>query len=407
MKSARTRHLQHFGLVLATLLAAMGCSDYVPSDYGQRGGLGETSLNGTRVLGDMFEDAGHRVRSWRYLSPKLDKADVIVWFPDDFNVPSEEVEYWLTDWLTGQSDDGQPRVLIYVGRDYDAAPDYWQHMQGQAPPGLQAEYKRRLSEAKSDALANRPRPLTRSKTDDWFEYDTQPKRAKVQQLTGEWAAGVDPAKTDIVHETRMTIPDRNFQPLLVDETDKPIASELVYESSYPNQPLPSGRVILIENGSWLLNARLVNHEHRKLAGHLIDSVGPPRRNVVFLESGIDGPPIREEDPSTQLPNALGLFRIWPIGAVLTQLAALGIVFAVMRWPIFGIPKRLVRKSLSDFSSHISAVGRLLGDSRNRGYAVRLLMLYRQSLRHESVGGTEISQSTTPLPPPSPADSDSE
>lgn len=407
MNHARICNSTWLALVIATLLTTTGCSDNVYSEYGRRGGRGETSLNGTRVLGDMFEQAGHRVRSLTYLSPKLDKFDVVVWFPDDFDAPTQEVEYRLTDWLTDTSNDGQPRVLVYVGRDYDAAPDYWQHMQGKAPAGLQAEYKRRLSEAKADTVANRPRPLTRTETEDWFTLDTKSKQTQVKQLKGEWATDIDPTKTEIVRDTRMVLRDRLYHPLLTDGEDNLIASELAYDSDYYSEPLPSGRLILIENGSWLLNARLVNHEHRKLAGRLVDSIGQPRRNVLFLESGPGGPPVLDEDPNSSLPTGIGLFRVWPIGAVLTQLAALGIVFAVMRWPIFGIPKRLNRKSWSDFGSHVSAVGQLLSGSRDRAYAIGLLMLYRQSLRHESVGGTEISQPTTPLPPPEPSASDSE
>ncbi|WP_425396373.1 DUF4350 domain-containing protein [Aeoliella sp.] len=406
MNNALIGNSKWLTLLLASLLVATGCTDYVPSTYGQRGGIGATSLNGTRVLAEMFEEAGHRVRSWRYLSPKVKNFDVIVWFPDDFNAPSPEVEYWLTEWLTTDSEDGGQRVLIYVGRDYDAAPDYWQHMQGKAPQGLNAEYKRRLSEARADALAQRPRPLTRTETEDWFTLDAKNKQTKVKQLTGDWAQGIDSSKIDISRRNRVVPRDRHYEPLLSDEADNLIVSELAYDGGYLSGPMPVGRVIMVENGSWLLNSRLVNHEHRKLAGRLIDDIGPPRRNVLFLESGTNGPPIRDEDPSAGMPTGLELFRVWPIGAVLTQLAALGVVVSMMLWPIFGIPKRLERKSLSDFGSHVAAVGRMLANARNRAHAIGLLMLYRQSLRHES-GGTEISQPSTPLPPPEPPASDSE
>ena len=45
------------------------------------------------------------------------------------------------------------------------------------------------------------------------------------------------------------------------------------------------QLLVVSNGSFLLNAMLVNHEHRKLAGKLIDTIGPGGRDVVFLESG--------------------------------------------------------------------------------------------------------------------------
>ncbi len=45
------------------------------------------------------------------------------------------------------------------------------------------------------------------------------------------------------------------------------------------------QLLVVANGSFLLNAMLVNHEHRKLAGKLVDAIGPGGRDVVFLESG--------------------------------------------------------------------------------------------------------------------------
>ncbi len=45
-------------------------------------------------------------------------ADCIVWFPDDFQPPSKKVRHWLEQWLS----EAAGRTLIYVGRDFDAAP---------------------------------------------------------------------------------------------------------------------------------------------------------------------------------------------------------------------------------------------------------------------------------------------
>lgn len=387
-------------LAACSLLLLAGCSEDVHSIYGHRQGYAGTSLNGTRVLGGMFEAAGHKVRSWSYLSPALDKADVIVWFPDDFEAPTEQVEDWLTEWLV-EGDPTNPRVLVYVGRDFDAAPDYWQSMQGKAPPKLTQEYVRRLSEAKLDELHRRPSTLSHPETQEWFDLDNKPPRGiKVKKLEGDWAKGVDVAKTDIVRNTHLVPDDYSLTPLLMDENDEPLASEFEYSGYYDTAT--AGRLVMIENGSWLLNARLVNHEHRKLAGKLVESVGPGPRKVYFLESDANGPPIRDEDPTVQNPTGLALFRVWPIGAVLTQLAALGIVFALLKWPIFGIPKRIARASTTDFNSHVAALGRLLAGGRNRAYAIGLLMLYRQSLRREPT--TTIIATNTPLPPPNPTDS---
>jgi hypothetical protein len=402
MNASRINHpLHRFAMSIATcsLLFLTGCSEDVHSTYGHRQSYAGTSLNGTRVLGGMFEAAGHTVRSWSYLSPRLDNADVLVWFPNDFEAPTEQVEDWLTQWLM-EGDPANPRVLVYVGRDFDAAPDYWQSMQGKAPPNLTKEYARRLREAKLDERQYRPSMLSHPETQDWFELDNKPPRdVQVKKLKGPWAKGVDASKTDIVRNTRLIPYDDTLKPLLADGNDDLIASETEYPGYYGNST--AGRLVMIENGSWLLNARLVNHEHRKLAGKLVESIGPGPRTVYFLESAGDGPPIRNEDPTVQNPTGLALFRVWPIGAVLTQLAALGIVFALLKWPIFGIPKRIARASTTDFNSHVAALGRLLAGGKNRAYAIGLLLLYRQSLRREPT--IEIVTTNTPLPPPNPTD----
>ena len=64
-----------------------------------------------------------------------------------------------------------------------------------------------------------------------------------------------------------------------------------------------GRVILVANGSFLLNLPLVNHEHRKLAASLIAEAGEPGE-VVFLESGPQGVRILDDESQQQLPHGL-------------------------------------------------------------------------------------------------------
>jgi len=107
-----------WSLVIAALAAA-GCgSEEIDTVYGKRrGAQGGDSVNGTSVLADMFKSYGYKVTTRRYLSPKMDEYDVIVWFPDDFQPPTDEQEEFLEDWLYN----GQQRTLIYIGRDYDAA----------------------------------------------------------------------------------------------------------------------------------------------------------------------------------------------------------------------------------------------------------------------------------------------
>ena len=59
--------------------------------YGQRRAEAGKSVNGTSILADMFDEAGFKVYSWKYLTPQLQRYDVIVWAPDDFGLPDVEV----------------------------------------------------------------------------------------------------------------------------------------------------------------------------------------------------------------------------------------------------------------------------------------------------------------------------
>ena len=74
------------------------------------------------------------------------------------------------------------------------------------------------------------------------------------------------------------------------------------------RPYDESQLIVVANGSFLLNLPLVNHEHRKLAGKLIDAVGSPRKTVVFLESYAGGPPIRDKDPAAEARQQWKIFN---------------------------------------------------------------------------------------------------
>ena len=70
----RSRAASLASLALSVLLlVATGCE---PSDINREYGLrrnpqGQGSVNGTGVLGRMFEQAGHQVGTWKRLSPRM------------------------------------------------------------------------------------------------------------------------------------------------------------------------------------------------------------------------------------------------------------------------------------------------------------------------------------------------
>ena len=172
--------------ILAVVLAcAAGCRrEQIQTVYGQRSGPGATeSVNGTVVFAEMFEAAGHHVSSWSSLSPRLDQADCIVWFPDDLEPPSPGAVNWFETWLRARPH----RTLIYVGRDFDAAEWYWRKVQPSAPrdqqeaiAALRARAEHRLSARRSQRAVTSCR---------WFARPTMAIRLAPCATSAEIARG--------------------------------------------------------------------------------------------------------------------------------------------------------------------------------------------------------------------------
>ncbi len=357
--------LLSFGLLLLA-----GCSRDIETIYGQReGSEASTSVNGTAVLADMFTLAGHRVSSWQMLSPRLQqKADCIVWFPNDFEPPSKEVCQWLEDWLSEKPD----RTLIYVGRDFNAAPWYWEHVLPDAPPEQRELIRQRLTDAKDSNNRARKNDI-KTKRIDWFTLDRTRPSKKVKSLQGDpsWLEDIDASHVDIELNDRLQ-PSDNAEVLLRSGDDMLVSRELWNDS----------RLIVVTNGSFLLNLPLVNHEHRKLAGKLIAEIGEPAKNVVFLESYPGGPPIRGKDPEASMPTGLEMFNIWPTNWILMHLAMIGVLFCFMRWPIFGRPRPSEPIGASDFGRHVEALALLLKRSGDRNFARSKMLQYRKKSEQE-------------------------
>jgi hypothetical protein len=349
-------------------LVATGCDSGIETQYGQRKGPGASkSVNGTAVLADMFEEAGHRVYSWPVLSPRLRaQADCIVWFPDDFDPPSPEVRQWMEDWLEG----GPGRTLICVGRDFDASGRYWEKVQPGAPPG-QLPLIRRESATRKAAFRASRKNVPQSEDCEWFTVENKLRPRKVRTLTGgdpAWRRGIDPSKLEIELNGRI-VPQDGAEVLLESQGDVLVA----------HTSRNGGQLIIVVNGSFLLNAPLVNHEHRKLAAKLIEEAGPPKKTVVFLESGPGGPPITD-DPMVATPTGLDILVISPTCWVFLHLAVVGVAFCFSRWPVFGVPRQPDRDSTSDFGKHIQALAELLQRSQDRAYAMTRVLHYQQTIK---------------------------
>ena len=372
--------------MLVCLLLFGGCA---PQDIDRvhgkrRGSVGGESVNGTAVLAEMFADAGHTVRSWRRLSPKLEESQVIVWAPDDFDPPIEEHRVFLENWLANEDN----RTLVYIGRDYDAAIGYWRH--ADPPPEQAIEVARRQAITQSDYESARS-PVEVDGNHNWFILRRDDESRAVTSLEGPWAESIDSAQADIHLATQFDVPGEKQIETWVDKDEYPWfdppqystllssqGKELVTRISFEN----GSQILVVANGSFLLNLPLVNHEHRKLAGKLISACAPPRR-VVFLESEAGGPLVLEEEPDANYPTGLEIFTAWPLGAIVLHLTAVGILFCIAVFPIFGRAHRLDGVSPSDFGKHIIALGELLALTHDRQYAVDRVRYYYEHVRRDS------------------------
>lgn len=419
---------------LAAAIAANGCRrpPTINSEYGQRRGSAAGSVNGVAVLGKMFQSAGHRVVSRGRDAPRIDDCQVIVWAPDRFAPPTADEREVIERWLS----ESPGRTFVYIGRDYDAAVDYWRRAaemaSGSAPSqdvedvaARRAEYQRRLAEARSQ-FETRRSEIPEEENVDWFVDRRDFPAGRVRRLAGDWSADIDAAKASIWIRSRFDVPseqekadaaeaadDLPLQPeWLVDEefldtlaydatdyghevllaaapqepaVDGPFAgppaaisaegAPLVTRVTHP--AWEDGAVVVVTNGSFLLNLPLVNHEHRKLAGHLIDECGNAPAKVAFWRGDNFAP------ASASQINDWSVLTTWPLNFILLHLAVLGIVYVLWRFPIFGPAKDIPPAATSDFAKHIDALGELMAGACDAGYARAKLQAYRTGVRGET------------------------
>lgn len=354
--------------VLFPLLTGCGITE-LQSEYGRRNGPGVfASVNGTAVFAHMCEERGHAVFSWPVLSPRVqNETDCIVWFPDDYDPPGRDVQRWLERWLKAKPN----RTLIYVGRHFDAEAWYWENVSiGALPTKELSEIARRRKEARRD-FAQVLKSSSASANHDWFDVDGNAPHRKVTTLEGDprWLKGIDPAKVTMELNARFA-PPPSADVLLGSEGDA-----IVFR-----RPVRQSQLIVVTNGSFLLNAPLSFHEHRRLAGKLIDEIGPPKKTIAFLEFDLFGPKIADKDPTFGPQLGFQVFHIWPTNWILLHICLLGVLLCFWRFPIFGRPLEPESESTSDFGAHVDAVARLLAKSGDTAYAHARLQHYRQTAR---------------------------
>jgi hypothetical protein len=375
-------------LLVRVALLVVGCSSLtgclpsaeIETTYGRRRGDGADSVNGTLVLASMFEQAGFLVSSWRRLSPKLEKEQVIVWAPDRFEVPvHEEIAYFET-WL----ENAPGRTLVYVGRNYDGAIEYWEKLLEQTAGPQRLPVRQRWAQAKS-AHVTRRQSESGSADCAWFSLDYDVPARRIRSVTGRLTDQGGEQPVDLQSGCELT-------PVAVSDDSE-------WVSTWDVVPLLSGggrllcaqltrdrgngsRIIVVADGSWLLNLPQVSHPNRRLAAGLIELCGPPGR-ACFLESERNVLEIAESD--AELPLMLQLFTVWPINLFMLHLVLAGLIYCFYACPIFGRPRHLPDERLSDFGKHIAAVGELLERGQDFAYAKAQIDQYQEMTSSEPRG----------------------
>lgn len=349
-----------FGLVVFLILRFWPEPE-VDETYGTMGRRGQKSLNGTWVLAEMVRRSGHSVsRSARLSATMKNRADCIVWFASEWDVPNARVIGWLEEWLNAKPG----RLLIYVGRRFEAGPIYWKAMlerfSDQYDPVQKKviAHRRHLGEQGLTLLASESGECT------WFAFKSLPQvvRPKKLEMHPEWRVAVDPQKLEIELRSQM-IPAKEAE-VLVRSGEHVLVARLTRGQS---------QILLVNNGSFLLNMMLVNREHRKLAARLVQAIdesgsaGP--KQVYFLEL-----PLGYVPPTgpVEEPSMYQFLMVYPLNLILLHLFLLGVIFTMARFPRLGPGYEPDVVSRVSFDAHLAAMGRWLQRSRDYRFVQEVL-----------------------------------
>lgn len=368
-------------MILVTLLvilapwAAMTAGD-IPTEYGSRLGPGYRSVNGTSVFAEMFSQRGGSISTWSRLSPRLKRSDVIVWMPNSFELPnSATTKYFEDEWLS--LDDVHYRTLIYVARDFDAAVEYWKQQSTQSTGRTYLESRSQAARTQSDHALSRSWTALELKS-EWFSIESNQSFVDADINEGEWIDDLkkqsngQPIQLPVAGTLNWKEPKKNSgrkYEILLGSEGTPLIVRMTDDYAWPD-----GQVLIVLNGSSLLNLPLVEHENRLIASKLIDECGEDVGRVTFLETGPSGVSISTSDPRAY--SGFDALKIWPINSVLLHLIVAGILFCAMVFPIFGRPHDLENDSPSNFGKHIQAMGELFAITQDKKTALAKVQQYR-------------------------------
>ncbi len=344
-------------------LTLSGCSSTtLDTNYGHVRGK---SINGTGALAELFREQGHEVRAAVRLTDELNEwADVIVRFAPYPGPPEREEAGWYFAWLRENS----RRQMIYVPCDYDAESDYWSAVLDRLPQDIDPKLR---------ALAEKRRGNTRNWTDrvpkdrpkevadprEWFAVELARRPPLVcKTLVGPWARGIDPSRATLsVHDALKV----ETETVYLDGDGAPLAMARTLEGG--------SQVLVITNGSFLLNAPLANPARRPLALRVVYWVGKEPARVAFVE----GRSVLREG-GLAFPSMWDIFvRLAPFRWVVIQMAVLGLFACLARAPRLGRPRPEPPSGADRPAAHPEALGALLARTGSPAEARAILDAYRK------------------------------
>ena len=314
-----------------------------------------TSVNGTKVLKSLLSEMGFQnIDRYRKFSPRLERYQTVVWMPDAQQAPSEASIDFAEQWL----ENGWNRTLIYVGRDYDAEAQYWQTLaDSTTDPTTKVTYLRRKARAIASFESTKRSYLGSEAMEcKWFEVKEGDRRP-VTKLKGDLARSIDVTKTDM-HLSRTLKPtpsdDYVFEVLL-----KANGKPFIY--TFKRNSWNEGKIVFVNNPSFLLNLPLVNHEHRELAQSFLDET-IEHDPILFVEhSGYT----QISNSEFENPNRWSWVAKKPLRYIVPHLIFWTVLFCFVYFPIFGRPKHTKKKATTNFRDHIKALGSLLERTDSR------------------------------------------